>query len=110
MKPLVWLWSGILAGPVAWFLNLEGNFALAPLACMGHGKIWLYLVSALSLLITAVAGGVSYMQLGKANEDAAIAPATHRNLAIVGLCLSAFFLLVIAAQTIPNLILQGCEK
>lgn len=109
MKALVWLWSGILTGPVAWFLNLEGNFALAPLACMGRGKVWLYVVSAITLLMVAVAGSVSYVQLGKAGADAAIAPSTHRNLAVVGLCLSAFFLLVIAAQTIPNLMLEGCE-
>ena len=32
------LGTGLVLAPMAWFASLEANFALAPLACAGHGK------------------------------------------------------------------------
>ena len=60
MKSEAWLWSAIVVGPVAWFLNLEASFALAPLACSGGGKTSLYLVSGVSLILAAFGGTVSF--------------------------------------------------
>ena len=45
MKQAV-LGTGLVLAPMAWFASLEANFALAPLACAGHGKSILLLVSA----------------------------------------------------------------
>ncbi len=32
------LGAGLALAPLAWFISLEANFALAPLACGSHGK------------------------------------------------------------------------
>ena len=97
MKQAV-LGTGLVLAPMAWFASLEANFALAPLACAGHGKNMLLLVSAVALGLAVASGLLAWTQR---NWD--------RRLAITGAVFSALFSLVIVAQAIPNLILGGCE-
>lgn len=97
MKQAV-LGTGLILAPIAWFANLEANFALAPLACSGHGKSMLLLVSVAALGLALAGGRLAWTQ-----RD------FHRRLALSGVALSALFTIVIAAQAIPNLILGGCE-
>ncbi len=97
MKQAV-LGTGLVLAPMAWFASLEANFVLAPLACAGHGKGMLLLVSVAALAL-AIAGG---LLAWKQRHD-------HRRLAIAGAVISAFCALVIVAQAIPNVILGGCE-
>jgi predicted permease len=92
------LGAGLVLAPLAWFASLEGNFALAPLACAGHGKGMLLLVSTAALGLAIVSGILAWTQ-----RD------LHRRLAISGTVVSALFSLVILAQAIPNLMLGGCE-
>jgi Na+-transporting NADH:ubiquinone oxidoreductase subunit NqrB len=92
------LGTGLLLAPIAWFASLEANFALAPLACAGHGKGPLLLVSAAALGLAIAGGLLAWTQRNY-----------HRRLAISGFIMSALFTIVIAAQAIPNLILGGCE-
>jgi hypothetical protein len=89
---------GLILAPMAWFASLEGNFALAPLACSSHGKGILLLVSAAALGLSVASGILAWTQLN-----------FHRRLAVAGAMMSALFSIVIAAQAIPNLILGGCE-
>jgi hypothetical protein len=113
MKPEAMLWAGILISPFAWFLNLEANFAMAPLACSGRGKLFLYLISAVSQTLAVFAGSISFIQwrLPERNAAGEIIPARARRraMALAGLGLSGLCILVIAAQAIPNLLLTGCE-
>jgi hypothetical protein len=113
MKPEVWLWVGILTGPIAWFINLEANFAIAPLACTARGKPLLYLISGLALLLTVAAGSISFgqWQATETNQVGEAIPftASRRAMAVAGLGLNSLFFLVIVAQTVPNILLQGCE-
>jgi len=103
------LWASILAAPSAWFISLSANFALAPLACVSSGRVWLQVVSAVSLLIAAASGFVAY-SAWREYGPAEGAPAERiRNMALAGLVLSAGFSLVILAQWIPNILLAGCE-
>jgi hypothetical protein len=97
MKQAV-LGTGLVLAPMAWFASLEANFALAPLACAGHGKGMLLLVSATALAFAVASGILAWTQ-----RD------FHRRLAISGAVISAFASMVIIAQAIPNLILGGCE-
>jgi hypothetical protein len=92
------LGTGLVLAPLAWFASLEGNFALAPLACSGHGKGPLLLVSAMALALAILSGLMAWTQR-----------TLHRRLAISGAVISALCSLVIIAQAIPNLILGGCE-
>jgi len=106
-------WSGIAVGPIAWFISVEANFALAPLACGGTGRLPLFIVSAVSLALTLIAGSLSMREWNAADSDDAgdVAPvsARYRAMALAGTGLSALSFLVILAQTIPNLLLKGCE-
>lgn len=113
MKSQVMLWSGIILGPVAWFINLEANFAIAPLACTATGKPYLYLVSAVSLVTAIVAGAVSFacwhMLERSLVAEGAPGDSGRRFVALSGIILSAFCALVIIAQSIPNILFKGCE-
>jgi cytochrome bd-type quinol oxidase subunit 2 len=97
MKQAV-LATGLVLAPLAWVLSVGINFALAPLACAGHGKGMLLLVSAVALALSATGGLLAWTQ----HND-------HRRLAIAGAVFSSLLALVIVAQAIPNLILGGCE-
>ncbi|PWU01052.1 MAG: hypothetical protein C5B51_23720 [Terriglobia bacterium] len=97
MKQAV-LGTGLILAPMAWFASLEANFALSPLACAGHGKSMLLLISGAALGLAVVSGLLAWTQRN-----------LHRRLAISGAAISALFTIVIVAQAIPNLMLGGCE-
>jgi hypothetical protein len=92
------LGTGLFLAPIAWFASLEANFALAPLACAGHGKSMLLLVSAAALGLSVASGLLAWTQRK-----------FYRRLAVSGTVISTLFSLVIVAQAIPNLMLGGCE-
>jgi hypothetical protein len=113
MKVDAMLWAGILISPIVWFLNLEANFALAPLACSGGGKPVLYFVSVISLIVVAGFAGLSWVQWRSLEQESAGQPAQslprRRAMALGGAALSSLFLIVILAQAIPNFMMAGCE-
>ena len=98
MKQQAALGSGLMLAPMAWFASMEANFALAPLACSGHARGQLLAISAMALGLAAAGCFLAWTQRG-----------ADRRLAFFGLGSSALFLLVIAAQAIPNLVFGGCE-
>lgn len=107
------LWTGILAGPVAWLLSFQANFTLAPWACEFNTKIALFIVTILALLLVAGSGLLAWREwtaLGKVSPgDAGGALARSRIMAISGVLMSAMFFLVVVAQSVPELILGACE-
>ena len=92
------LGTGLVLAPMAWFASLEANFALAPLACAGHGKGILLLVSAAAFGLAVASGLLAWTQRS-----------LQPRLGLAGAVISALFSIVIIAQAIPNLILGGCE-
>jgi hypothetical protein len=112
MKQTALLWSGILGGPVVWLINLEASFALVPAACAVHNRIALYAVSLVSMLLIAASGLLAWSQYsrigagGVAGVDEAVD--RSRSMALGGMALSALFLLVVLAQSIPNVLLMEC--
>lgn len=92
------LGAGLLLAPIAWFVSLGADFALAPLACAGQGKSILYLISAGALGLEVCSGLLAWTQRG-----------FHHRLAVSGMAISTLFGIVIIAQAIPNLMLGGCE-
>jgi hypothetical protein len=112
MRPAL-LWALVFTGPLVWFAELEANFALAPLACQGKNKTILYIVSGASLLLLLTAGIISWAQWYLADNDSQgqVAPfdARTRGLALGAVALNFLAALVVLAQTIPNLMMTGCE-
>ena len=113
MKRDLLLWTPILISPLVWFISMEANFALAPLACDAHAAVWIYVVSFASILITAGLCGLavsSWRTVRRDEQTAAGAPAERvRSMALAGVVLSAGFLLVVIAQTYPDFVLTGCQ-
>jgi hypothetical protein len=113
MKRDLALWTGVLAGPVAWLTSFQANFALAPVACVLKGKLALYAISVVALLLTAAAGVVAWQQWTGAGKEwpgqGGDTTARVRIMAIGGVLLSAMFFIVILAQAIPEVILAPCE-
>ncbi len=103
------LWLYALAGPVVWFLSLEANFALAPLA--PQGKPALFVISLAALAITAAAGYFSWAdwrELAR-NEPGTPVDTSRRALSLGGVVLSVMFFLTILAQAIPTIFMGGGE-
>ena len=113
MKTEALLWAGLLIAPIGWFLNLEANFALAPLACAGGGRPLLYLVSAITFVLAVLSGGISWTQWRSVGRDHTDQPSPEwtrrRAMAAVGIGLSSLFVITIVAQAIPNFMMAGCE-
>jgi hypothetical protein len=103
------LWAIALGAPAIWLASLEAGFALAPLACTKQSNAILLLVSVLSLALVAGCGLIAWNDWQRARVRADSSPSSAPVRAMSGIILSAGFFLVIAAQTIPNLMLAGCQ-
>jgi hypothetical protein len=101
-------WTAVAIAPCAWFLNLLLSFAIAPMPCVGRGKGLLFAASAIAFGLAIVGAAIQYTLFsgrGQMTDGAA----SKRGVAAVGMALSMFLALSIVAQSIPNLILAGCE-
>ena len=109
-----WLWFGILAGPLAFLLNLQLSYMLVQPVCVTAHHIILHLVPLGALLLT-VGSGVSawrnWQRTGQveSSKAAGVLPRS-RFMAGVGFLTSSLFIIVIVAQWLPNFILTPCQR
>ena len=102
------LWIAVLASPIAWFVNLEANYALASLTCLWQWRVVVLLVSAATFAIAVGSGFISWSQWRHLAGDGPV-DARARGMAAGGAVLGSMFAIVIIAQAIPNLMLPGCQ-
>jgi hypothetical protein len=107
------LWFGVLAPPFFYLLDEELSYAFGYGAC-GTGRRGAFLLSTLvCALIVAVAGVLSlarYRELpDTADLEGARALDRDRFLAVLGMGMSAAFLLFILANFVPKLMLGICD-
>ena len=107
------LWGGILAAPLAWFLQMQVNYALVPWAC-ATGHLFVLRLVTLGGLAVAAAGALlawrEWRRMGGEWPKGAGGPQMRsRFMAVLGLLISIMFFLVILAQGIPNFILSPCQ-
>ncbi len=105
MKRDILLWIAILTGPIVWFLSFEANFAVSWWVCASGWKPAAFVVSLLALAITAGAGLLSWSQSRQIGPEQVRAHA----MAMGGALLNAGFCLVLVAQALPHLLMNGCE-
>jgi hypothetical protein len=92
-------WAVLVGAPTIWFFSFLAGFAIAPLTCprQSNGLLWL-----VSIIAFVLVGAATVAARRRWRQDGGW-------LAIVGTILSAGFCLVIVAQWIPSIILQGCQ-
>jgi len=107
------LWTGILAGPVAWALDLTMSYALVKWTCSSQREAPLLLMTAASLALVAGGALVSWVALQRTAADAPTDGGDPRQrarfMAILGLASSALFTLAIVAIAIPRWVLNACQ-
>jgi hypothetical protein len=109
----VTLWSGILAGPIAWALDLFVSYAVVKWTCLNH-RHWVFNVFTASALAIVVAGaamsGYALSRCANAEPtDGGMPVQRAKFMAILGLATCLLFALTIAAAAIPHWVLDACQ-
>ena len=107
------LWTGMLAGPIAWLLQMELGYALVPWACATGHIVVLHIVTLGGLLIAAAGALVAWREWRRSGREwpkgAGGPQMRSRFMAVLGLLTSVMFFLVILAQGLPSFILSPCQ-
>ena len=111
LSPL-WLWTSILAGPIAWACDLEISYALVKWTCNAQRMSILHLVSLLALIVTASGMAMAWIALQRTREfstDGGEERARARFMALLGLSAGFLFACAILAAAIPRWVLDACQ-
>jgi hypothetical protein len=106
------LWTGILAGPFAWAVDLMVRYALVHWSCGTQQTIVLKIISFVTLLVVIGGGVVAWRAYGQippgVPTDGGRPIDRARFMAIVGMLTAALFTLVVIATAIPPWVLDAC--
>jgi hypothetical protein len=102
----IWIWSPALAGPVAWFLDLNTRYFLVESGVAARHPIAIPCIGLVYLLIAgaaSAAGWRRYRQLAQHAHGA-------RFVVLLGCVLSGYAALVILAMLLPHLFYDGSAR
>jgi hypothetical protein len=108
-------WLRVLAPPMIWAAQQQANFSLTATVCESRSEGWLHLVSLAALAAVISTTLLSWMDWkslpGGSTDQGAPPPDTRsRFMAVSGIWLGLFFVLVIVATDLPNWILGACAR
>lgn len=108
------LTAGMFLAPSAWALQLLINYSLTTTVC-ATGQAWLLHLVSLLAALTALGGALlartAWTRLTSGSSQEGDADASSRRfLALTGMILSAFFVLVIVAGDLPAWWLSPCQR
>ena len=110
---LAMLVGGVLAGPSAWGLNLMANYSLVKPACAAGSSSVLTAVSIGALGATIAGMALSWRCWRRLRDGGTIAGGrvVDRSyfLAVVGVILNAFFVLLIGVSAVAQFVVSPCE-
>ncbi len=104
------LWSGVMAGPIAFGLDLGLRYALVEWACV-HGTRWMLTAISIPLLVLALTGIPLGWRGRRIGEDATLDRVAKR-VRFMGesaIVLSSVFALTIVASAIPDFFIHPCS-
>jgi hypothetical protein len=107
------LWTGILAGPIAWAFDLTASYASVKWVCHTQRYAVLPLITIGSLVIVVAAAVISWTTLIRTAADVPTDGGRPRQrarfMAVLGLASCALFALQIIAGAIPHWVLDACQ-
>jgi hypothetical protein len=107
------LWTGILAGPIAWALDLSISYAIVKWTCSSQRQLVLHAITPAALLVVLIGAYASFMALrhtaGDQPTDGPDPRQRARFMAILGLTMCALFGLTVMAGAIPRWVLDACQ-
>lgn len=107
------LWTGILAGPIAWAFDLMASYAVVRWVCHTGRYGVLPLITFASLAAVIGGAAVSWTALLRTVDDVPTDGGRPRQrarfMALLGLASSALFALQILAGAIPHWVLDACQ-
>jgi hypothetical protein len=103
-RRLAALWTGVLAGPLAWSAQLEAMYVLSYVACEQRATWMLHLCTAASLAAVAIGAILAWRARTADPRDR-----LSHFMATGGLIFCVFFAIVILATGIPPLLLDPCS-
>ncbi|HKP72773.1 MAG TPA: hypothetical protein VJT82_07540 [Pyrinomonadaceae bacterium] len=107
-------WTGLLAAPTAWALQMQVGYTLVPWACAHDEQaVSLHVVTVVALLMTAGGAFVSWRVWRKTGREwpggEGGAVGRSRFMAVLGLLTSAIFFLLILMQGVASFIVHPCQ-
>jgi uncharacterized membrane protein YidH (DUF202 family) len=113
MKRDLMLWTALLAGPLIWFLSFGARWSLSGWVCAFHWKPALFVIAAVAVMLVAGAGTLAWTEWQRVGREmpgeAGGAIPRSRTMAMMGVALCVFSIVLIVAQAIPEVVLGGCE-
>jgi hypothetical protein len=107
------LWTGILAGPIAWAFDLTASYASVKWVCHTGTNGTLPLITLASLAVVGIAAVISWKSLRRTTHDVPTDGGRPRQrarfMAVLGLASCALFALQIIAGAIPHWVLDACQ-
>jgi len=104
---------GLLAGVLAWKLQLMVNYALIPYACWRDASILIHAASLLTFLTALTGAVVAWRSWQRTGTELQLelhgVRGRARFMAVSGIVLSLYFALLILGQWLPNLIIGACD-
>jgi hypothetical protein len=106
-------WIGLLLAPATFFAHLQIAYVLVPWACLHDGDVWLHVVGVVSVVLALIGALVAWRLWDRTGRDApgegGGALPRARFLALVGVCVSALFVLLLAVQWIAAFFISPCQ-
>lgn len=106
------LWFAVLGSAVIWFAQLQTSYSLVMWACTTGSRWSLHAASLLFLVLGAIPGWTAWQEwsgLAKhETERQSAGDGRRRFMALLGLMLTAIFLLLMIAQAIPSFFFDPC--
>lgn len=99
--------------PLVWLISLEASVVASPSACTSGHSLLLHVISLAAFLLASLGAAYSLIQLRtpERNSVGEYDPLANprRGLALAALGISALCLLLVVAQSIPNVLLGACQ-